>query len=185
MPVEQDDPEAPAERSFVATAVPNAKQRYSTYAVLLVVSSVYPISQEFSRGFDFMTAYGAIVFPVMLLGLAAMWGVALHRLWTKKVVLCVTADGLTVDQRSDEVYSLRAAELGQWRKTRGRGGNSVGRALYLPSGPHRFVLGAQEYGRASDIPKVGPQVEVPRLDAYTSVSAFDELLALVGSARGE
>jgi len=165
--------------------MPNAKQRYSTYGLLLVVSSVYPISQEFAAGFDFLTAHGAVVFPVLLVGLAAMWGAALHRLWTKKVVLCVTTDGLTIDQRPDDVYPLRAAELGQWRKTRGRGGNCVGRALYLTSGPHRFVLGSQESGRASDVPRDGPQVEVQHLDAWTSSSAFDELLAIVGSARGE
>lgn len=76
-------------------------------------------------------------------------------------------------------------------ETRGRG-SYVGRALFLTSGPHRFVIGdmknprgdINQPGTASEIPIEGPQVEHRHLSAWTTSSAFDELLAIVGSARG-
>jgi hypothetical protein len=62
----------------------------------------------------------------------------------------------------------------------------VGRALFLTSGADRFVLGdLKSPGNAGHVPLDGPQVEHGDLDAWTTDSSvFNELLAIVGPARG-
>lgn len=115
LPVEQDHPEQrdapdPAERRFAATAIPSARRMYPTFALLIAVSSVYPICQHFTAGFDAITAYGPLFSVAILSGIAVLWFLALRRLFTKQVVLRVTTDGLTIDNRPGDVYSLRDAD---------------------------------------------------------------------------
>ena len=183
-PEQRDAPE-PAERRFAATAIPSARQMYPTFALLIAVSSVYPISQHFTAGFDAITAHGPLFSVAILSGIAVLWFLALRRLFTKQVLLRVTTDGLTIDNRPGEVYSLRDAELGQWRSSWGRGGYRAGRALCLVAGPHRFVLGDGNSRPTQEVPIEGPQVKARQLDAWTPSLSFDELLTIAGSARGE
>lgn len=186
--VDPNDPEQritdPAEHRFVATAIPSARQLYLTFALLIAVSSVYPISQHFTKGFEAITAYGPLFSIAVLSGIAVLWFLALRRLFTKQVVLKITTDGLTMDNRPGEHYSLRDAELAQWRSAWGRGGYRAGRALCLMSGPHRFVLADGASRPTREVPVMGSQVKARHLDAWMSTSAYDELLAIAASAKG-
>ena len=169
---------------FVVSAMPNIRKIIATFGLLFLGSFAFQKIWNSSSG-------GPVGHLGMLLGIVVAWSLAVRWLFMKKVVIRATAEGLTISRRPGDVFSLRDAELGQWRRTRGRG-RYVGRALFLTSGPHRFVIGDMRNPRgdistpriASEVPIEGPQVEHRHLDAWTTSSAFDELLAIVGSARG-
>ena len=174
----------PAQRRFVARIIPNVRQNYVTFGLLFAGGVVY-----LGGGYALTLAAPtnpALIPIVMLVGLVVLVVLGLRRLaYTKRVVICVTAEGLTIDQRPGDVFPFRDAELGQWRGLRQRQGGPelAGRALYLTRGPHRFVLGAADRRVASRVPLEGPQVRYGQLDAWTSPRLFDELLAIVGPHR--
>ncbi len=169
-------------RRFVARGIPKARQNFFTLGLLSMGGVVW-------LGAGAALAMAAPTNPaviplVMLVGLVVLVVLALFRLYPRKVVICVTAGGLTTEQRPDEVFSFRDAQLGQWRGRLQRfGPESAGRALYLTAGPHRFVLGAADRRVASQLPVEGPQIRHAHLDAWTSPQVFDELLAIVGPHR--
>ena len=185
LPVAPDRPEAgstsdadPAGRRFKVSVMPKTWQRFATYGFLFLALA------GFAKYFN--TNHGGMAgHLVMLLGFAVVWGLVLQWLFAwRKVVIRVTTDGMTISKWPDDVFSFRDAELGQWRKT--RLGLYAGRALFLTSGPHRFVVGDMKNpGNPNEVPVQGPQVRHQDLDAYTTKSAaFDELLAIIGAARG-
>jgi hypothetical protein len=91
---------------------------------------------------------------------------------SRKILICVTGDVLTVDQRAGEVFSLNDVTLGPWR----RGAFHVGAALHFQCGPQRFVLGGREHPIG-----MRPRHEAPPadgVDAWLSASDFDEVLTL-------
>jgi hypothetical protein len=191
-PVAPDSPQArsvsnsdPARSRFKVSVMPKTWERYSTIGLLLLGIGVFPTF--WAIGFF---AKHIVAFFVMIFGYGIIWSLAIQWvfLW-RKVVICVTTDGLTVSKRAGDVFAFRDAELGQWRKGGRRAGPVpvgpyVGRALFLTSGPHRFVLGDMKNpGNPNHVSIEGPQVEHQDLDAWTTSSAFDELLAIVGSAR--
>ncbi len=169
------------DRRFVARIIPDAKRQLITLGLLSAGAVVLLAG---GAALTLAAPTNPALIPIaMLVGLVVLVALALlalRRLNAKKVVMCVTTDGLTIDQRPGDAFSFRDAELGQWR-TRGA---SAGRALYLTSGPHRFVLGERGSRFGSELPIQGPQVNFRQLDAWTETSAFDELLAIVGSSRG-
>jgi hypothetical protein len=167
------------ERRFVAGIIPNARQNFVTFG-LLSAGGVVLLGGACALALAAPTN-PAIIPIVMLVGLVALVALALRRLLPKKVVISVTPEGLTVDQRPGDVFPFRGAELGQWRgRTQRYGPESAGRALCLTRGPDRFVLGAADRRVASQLPVEGPQVTYGHLDARTSPQLFDELLAIVG-----
>jgi hypothetical protein len=194
-PVAHNPPQArsvsnpdPARRRFKVSVQPKAWERYLTIGLLLLGIGVFPM----------MMAHGvlpkhAVLFFAVVIGYGIISSLAIQWVFIwRKLVICVTTEGLTVSKRTGEVFALRNAELGQWRK----GGNRVGpvpvgpyvgRALFLTSGSDRFVLGdLKNPGNSQHVPTEGPQVDHQDLDAWTTESSvFDELLAIVGSARGE
>jgi hypothetical protein len=98
-------------------------------------------------------------------------------LW-RKFGITVSSDGLTVDRRPGDVYSLVDAQLGPWV--------IQGVALHLQCGRHLFWLGGRDR-------RVGPATRldaqpVHSVDAWLSESDFDELLFSMGGrwsrARG-
>jgi hypothetical protein len=97
----------------------------------------------------------------------------------RTTVIGVTSDVLTVDERPGMAYPLRGATLGTWGMA---GGISVGTALHLQSGTHRFVLGGRDYrpdyGTRLDAANVGGQDA--DVDAWVSASDFGEILAIAG-----
>ena len=98
-----------------------------------------------------------------------------------KTVVCVTGDGLTVDERPGAVYSFSEAALSPW--TIGNVALVQGTALHLRSGRDRFVLGGFDH-------RVGPgtRLEAPpddvRPDAWLSASDFDEMVAMIAPQCG-
>src|ERR1700736_4571308 len=104
------------------------------------------------------------VFVVFLVGfLAFRW----RR--RRKIRICVTSDGLTVNKRRGDVYSFTDVKLGAW----GPGSLTVGTALHLHRGPDSLVVGGRDHRLAAgirlDAAPVGP-------DAWMSASDFGELL---------
>ena len=174
---------------FVAYAIPDARQTYRTLAFIVVAGLVafgclgaVPLAAP--KILD--TAYGplAMIAMAMVAGLAVVCLLALRRLYMKKVVLLVTADGLTVEGRPGVIFPLRDARLGQWTGRLQRSGpESAGRALILTSGTDRFGIAAADRRVAGSMPIQGPQERYARLDARMSPQLFDELLEIVGRQR--
>jgi hypothetical protein len=112
-------------------------------------------------------------------GLMALWVYLILRT-LRKILICVTSDGLTVDQRPGEVFAFSDAKLGQWVPAGPMSGS--GTALHLRCGSHRFVLAGRDHrvagGTQLDAPPVGS------VDAIMSASDFDELLTMVGHQSG-
>ncbi|OMC12099.1 hypothetical protein [Mycobacterium sp. SP-6446] len=72
---------------------------------------------------------GLIVVGMILFGVlgSRRWG------WSRKIPICVTSDGLTVEDRPGEVFSFKDAQLGRW--TLGQDITISGTALHLQCGP--------------------------------------------------
>jgi hypothetical protein len=98
-----------------------------------------------------------------------------------KTVVCVTNDGLTVDQRPDDIFSFSEAALSPW--TIGNVELVQGTALHLRSGRDRFVLGGADHRVAAGTRLEAPPEDVMP-DAWLSASDFDELLAMIGPRCG-
>lgn len=173
----------PAQRRFAARIIPNARQNLITWGLLSAGGVVLLVGgATLTLAAPTNPALIPIVMLVGLVALVALALLALRRLWANKVVICITAEGLTIDQRPGDVFPFRDAELGQWRGLRQRGPELAGRALCLTCGPHRFVLGAADRRVASQLPLEGPQVGWGHLDALMSPQHFDELLAILWAA---
>ena len=96
----------------------------------------------------------------------------------KPCIICVTTHGLTVDEWPRDVCAFRDAQLGLWVY----GGMTMGMALHLQCGDHRFIVGGRDYRVATN-----PQVEaapVDRVDAWMWASRFYELLTGIRSRSG-
>jgi hypothetical protein len=112
--------------------------------------------------------------PVVL-GIAALGIVCYYLLHNRrKVVISVTGDGLTVNQRPGQVYSFADARLGLW----GYNDSTMGTALHLRCGANSFVLGGRDHrigaGTRIDEPTA------PGVDAWLWGAEFDELLSMAG-----
>jgi hypothetical protein len=166
-------------RKFVASAPSMSSQmnafatgkgRYfvqaPVFAVILIV--VASFVTRWSPGYAIAVA-GLVALSLFgVAGTAYVW-------WrsSRKVLIGVTSDGLTVDQRRD-VFSWADAKLGPWV--------NMGVALHLQRGSHRFVLGGRDR-------RIAPTTRldaapVQSVDAWLWVAEFDELLAIGGPQSG-
>jgi hypothetical protein len=96
----------------------------------------------------------------------------------KPCIICVTTHGLTVDEWPGDVFGFRDAQLGLWV----HGGMTMGTALHLQCGDHRFIVGGRDYRVATN-----PQLEaapVDRVDVWMWASHFYELLTGISSRSG-
>ena len=93
------------------------------------------------------------------------------RIWhaRRKMLICLTSDGLTVSSRPGDLFSLTEAKLGPW---------GPGTALHLHGDTHRFVLGGRDHRLASGTRLDAPPTDT--VDAWMPASDFDELLTAVG-----
>lgn len=189
--MDQNDPEKRftdlEQRRFVAYAVPDVRRAYFTLGLIcvsfLVVFGVLAILLYVTPNI-LDPVYRLIVAFAMMVGLGVVCILALRRLYWKRLVLFVKADGLTVDGRPGDVFPLRDAQLGQWTgRQYSSGPESAGRALFLTYGSDRFVVGASDGRVAGSMPSDGPQERYARLGARMSPQLFDELLAIVGPYR--
>jgi len=171
--------ESAASRQFVAaspsmssqmTAFATGKGRYGVQAagfaliLVMVMGFVTPRSHGMA-----IAAAGLVALSIFgLAGTAYVW-------WRsrRKVIIGVTSDGLTVNQRRD-VFPFVDAKLGPWV--------NMGLALHLQRGSHRFVLGGRDRRIAPTTRLDAPPVQT--VDAWLWVSEFDELLAMSGRRSG-
>ena len=98
-----------------------------------------------------------------------------------KAVVCVTRDGLTVDQRPGDVFGFSEAALSPW--TIGNVDLVQGTALHLRSGRHRFVLGGFDHRAAAGTRLEAPPEDV-RPDAWLPASDFDQILTMIAPRCG-
>jgi hypothetical protein len=96
----------------------------------------------------------------------------------KTCIICVTTHGLTVDEWPRDVFAFRDAQLGLWV----HGGMTMGMALHLLCGDHRFTVGGRDY-RVATNPKL-EAAPVDRVDAWMWASHFYELLTGISSRSG-
>jgi hypothetical protein len=128
-----------------------------------------------------LTALGALNFvvgPKLVLGAVVVLvvvGLVAYFWWysRRKILVGVTSDGLTVNRRPGDVFSLVDAQLGVW---------GMGTALHLRCGPRRFVLGGRDHRIANGTRLEAPPVD--KVDAWLPAPDFDELLTVVGHRGG-
>ena len=141
---------------------------YAIYTLLavavFVVTMVRPLRPWMSWGLGVVIAF-CVVGP--LVGLGYLWSRS-----RRKVLIGVTSDGVTVNQLPGTVFSFAGAQLGTWA--------TMGVALHLHSGSHRFVLGGRDRRIAPSTRLDAPPV--PAVDAWLWAAEFDELLAM-GTGR--
>jgi hypothetical protein len=169
----------------------NPGKSYATMVVAILVFSVVlgglwlgmqSITEDSSEWTQKATGYGFRYGLLILL----FGGVGVWYWWSRrrKITISVTGDGLTVSTRPGDVYSVSGAKLGTWGQT---GGVTMGTALHLQSGQHRFILGGRDRrvapGTRLDAPDVGYGLEVD-IDAWLPAADFDEILAVVGRSSG-
>jgi hypothetical protein len=105
--------------------------------------------------------------------------------WNKRgdMLICVTSEGLTVNRRQGDTYSLVDARLGYWMVTEFRrrraGAIMLGTALHLRCGPKTLVLGGRDHRMGAEARLEAPPAE--RLDAWMWAADFDRLLVMIGS----
>jgi hypothetical protein len=99
----------------------------------------------------------------------------------RKVFISVTGDGLSVDRRRGDVFPFGDARLGLWNN-RMQGGTTIGTALHLHCGRHRFVVGAKDHRLATATRLDAAPIEY--VDATMDAPEFDELLTVIGGHSG-
>ena len=114
--------------------------------------------------------------------IALVVGVLVYVGWynTREILICVSSEGLTVNLRRGDVFSFSDAKLGLWAY--GGKTKTMGTALHLRSGPHRFVLGGRDHRTG-----VGTRLDEPPagyVDAWLWAADFDELLTMVSRPSG-
>jgi hypothetical protein len=150
-------------------------------------------------GWGFLLAFPAVMAIPMATGASAsvamvffaafaigMYAVAMaFYIWDKRgnMLICVESEGLTVNLRKGDTYSLFDATLGSWVPTKFRrsraGAITLGTALHLRCGPKTLVLGGRDHRMGAAVRLEAPPTE--RLDAWMWADDFDLLLALIGS----
>ncbi len=137
------------------------------FAVMFLVPSAYATA---------WAAIGLVVVGLALFGVVAArrWG------WSRKIPVCITRSGLTVEDRLGEVFSFEDAKLGLF--TFGRDAAMSGTALHLHCGPRRFVLGGRDHRLGTATPLQAPPTG--RVDGWLPAAEFDEVLSMVGRRSG-
>ncbi len=145
---------------------------FVVFAVLMVVGTMRDVQVRLPH-IGAAAGYGLLA-AMFVVGIG--WSAYLFWRTRRKYVIGVTGDGLTVDRRPGDVYSLGDAQLGPWVYR--------GVALHLQCGRHRLVLGGRDRRIGPTTPLDAPPAQF--IDAWLPASDFDELLSLGGrsAARG-
>jgi hypothetical protein len=147
---------------------------YGSLAVFAAVSAVMVLVPS-------TQTTGWVVVVVMAVGLTLFGAVGVRRWgWSRKIPICVTSDGLTVEDRPGEVFSFKDAKLGLF--TLGQAITMSGTALHLQCGPHRFVLGGRDHRLGTATPLQAPPTG--RVDGWLQAADFDEILTMVARRSG-
>ena len=152
-------------------------------AFSVVLGGLYVGAQ--SLGAEWMQYFDGRAFQYILVALlfAGVYG---WYWWSRrrKIIVSVTSDGLTVNTRPGDAFSFSDAKLGTWGVT---GGATMGTALHLQCGQHRFILGGRDRRVAA-----GTRLEAPDacyglpvdIDAWVSAADFEEILTMVSRRSG-
>jgi hypothetical protein len=147
---------------------------FALIAVLGFVAVRFPSAME--------TGWAVPVIAVLILGLPIAFIPRMNRARRKPVVVCVTADGVTVDRRPNDVFSFGDAQLGKWTHWSG----PATAALHLRRGFRRLVIGRNDLTTRRFAPGLlpeAPPVAWAQPDLVMDPSDFDELVALVARRR--
>jgi hypothetical protein len=165
-------------RRFVATST-----RMQTWLFICTYGFFAALVAVFAAMFVFPSAYltawgvfGLITVGLILFGVVAArrWG------WSRKIPVCITSDGLTVEGRPDEVFPFEDAQLGLF--SFGQDATMSGTALHLRCGSRRFVLGGRDHRLGHATPLQAPPTG--RVDGWLQAAEFDELLSMVARRSG-
>ncbi len=151
---------------------------FGVFAVVVALGLLGVFGRLWGVHLRFPHIGAAVVYGVLVGMMVVGVGIAAYLFWRsrRKYLITVTGDGLTIDRRRGDVYSLVDAQLGLWV--------DMGVALHLHCGRRRFVLGGRDRRVGPATPLDAPPI--PLVDAWLSESDFDELLVLGGqsAARG-
>lgn len=178
-------------RQFVASAAPPSTKQMMKYTYVVMFGGIASLGAINMALFmvgalvgseNVMKVGGTVAFIAFFLLAMPAYAAFQRRVnRPKKVLIDVGDASLTVSTRPGDVYSFGDAKLGNWILA-GYGGTSKGAALHLHSTGRRFVLGGQDRRIAPETRLEAPAVDA--VDASMPASEFDELLAIVGRARG-
>ena len=163
-----------ASRQFVASA-PSLSSKMNEFATnMRSIIAVYGLGLGVGLGVGWGLGLGAAVgsFVGLGMGTAILLGWTAYLWWRsrRKILIDVTSDGVTVNQRPRETFSFVDAKLGPWV--------TMGVVLHLQRGSRRFVLGGRDCRIAPATRLDAPPV--PAVDAWLWDAEFDELLAMSG-----
>ena len=169
---------------FVASASPTPRMSNKTTMMVWVAMVALLVVGMVATSHRWFPGVPPATYTVVALGAPFAFMAFQMRGWwslNKKIAICVSGDGLTVDRRPGEVFSVTDIELGLCNSAI-YGGTTLGTALHLRSGAHCFVIGARDHRVGAGTRLTAPPVEYP--DAWMSASDFDELLTMVGRRSG-
>jgi hypothetical protein len=185
--------QAAALRRFVASpAPPTSTQMYKfmygalaayialTFVIAIGSMALGPSIGSIAYALPTVFAFGLLVIGglVLFLRFPRFWGREDRR---KEILISVASDGLTVDQRPRDVFTFGDARLGLWIPA-GIVSITMGAALHLRCGSHRFVLGGRDHRIATGTRLDAPPA--PSVDAWMWAPDFAELLTMVGRRSG-
>jgi hypothetical protein len=142
-------------------------------ALVAVFAVMYLVPSAYITGW---VAIGLLVVGLTLFGVVAVrrWG------WSRKIPICITRYGLTVEDRPGEVFSFEDAQLGLF--TFGQDATMSGTALHLRCGSRRFVLGGRDHRLGTARPLQARPTG--RVDGWLQAAEFDEVLSMVDRRSG-
>ena len=153
-----------------------------TGVVAAVFFGMQSLTRDGSEWLQRLSTHGLQLGLVLLL----FGGVYGWTRWSRRreIVISVTSEGLSVNNRPGDVYPFADAKLGTWGIT---GGVTMGTALHLHCGSKRFVLGGRDRrvsaGTRLDAPDAGYGLPID-VDASLPSDDFDQVLAMVSSRSG-
>jgi hypothetical protein len=179
--------DAATSRRFVASSAPPTTKQMMKYTYVFMFAGMallgagqgvlLLVGASLDSDIIFQVGGAALFFTFLLLALPSYAAFQRRINREKKVLVCVTSDGLTVDARPGDVFPFGDAQLGRWTIA-GYGGTTKGTALHLRSGRHRFVLGGQDHRIATGTPLDASPVD--GVDAWVWAAEFAELLTMAG-----
>jgi hypothetical protein len=176
--------ESTAPGSFVASGLPVPRMSNTVTFLVWSVMVALLISGMIAISKGLLPGVGPRAYTIVALIAPFAFMAFQMRGWfsfNKKIVICVTRDGLTVNQWPGDVFSFGDVRLGLWNSA-AYGGTTTGTALHLRCGPHRLVVGGRDHRLAAGAPLDEAPVEYP--NAWMSAADFDELLTSIGRRSG-